>query len=74
VEGPGYVNVDAAVARAFPIRDDIKLNFRAESFNLANHPNFYSPNPSSYFGTGSFGKLSQAYDQREEQFSVKLLF
>jgi hypothetical protein len=74
VEGPGYVNVDAAIARSFPIRDDIKLNFRAESFNLANHPNFYNPNPSSYFGTGSFGKLSQAYDQREEQFSVKLLF
>jgi len=74
VEGPGYVDADAAIMRSFPIRNEIKLNFRAESFNLANHPNFYNPNPSSYFGTGSFGKLSQAYDQREEQFSLKLLF
>jgi hypothetical protein len=75
VEGPGFVNVDASVAREISIGDGLSLHLRADSFNLANHPNFYNPNPGTdTFGSGSFGKLSQAYDQREEQFSLKLIF
>jgi hypothetical protein len=74
IEGPGYVDVDAAVARVFPVREGITIHFRAEGFNLANHPNFYDPSPSSYYGTGSFGKISQANPQRQLQFSLKLLF
>lgn len=72
VEGPGFVNADAAIARVFPIGNDLKLNLRAESFNLANHPNFY--NPTASFVSGSYGKIANAYDQREEQFSLKLIF
>jgi hypothetical protein len=74
VEGPGYVEVDAAIEREFAVHEGLNLHFRAESFNLANHPNFYDPSPSSYYGTGSFGKISQANAQRQLQFSVKLLF
>jgi hypothetical protein len=74
IEGPSYAEADVALARTFPIREISNLQFRAESFNLANHPNFYNPNPSSYYGTGSFGKISQAYAQRQLQFSLKLLF
>ncbi len=75
VEGPGYTNADASVARAFAVGEKFGLHFRFDSFNLANHPNFYNPNPGTdTYGSGSFGKLSQAYDQREEQFSLKLIF
>ena len=74
IEGPSYVDTDVAVSRTFPLREIANLQFRAESFNLANHPNFYDPNPSSYYATGSFGKISQAYAQRQLQFSLKLLF
>jgi hypothetical protein len=70
--GPGYTDLDTALARVFPIHDGISLHFRAEAFNLANHPNFY--NPTGTFGSGTFGKLSQAYDPRQLQFSLKLLF
>jgi hypothetical protein len=74
IEGPGYTDIDAAVARTFTLRESINLHFRAEGFNLANHPNFYNPSPSSYYGTTSFGKISQANAQRQLQFSLKLLF
>jgi hypothetical protein len=75
IEGPGYTEADVALARAFPIHQNVALHFRAESFNIANHPNFYNPNPSTdTFGSGSFGKISQAFDPRQLQFSLKLLF
>jgi len=72
VQGPGFVEADAAVGRTFAIHEQVKLQFRAEAFNLANHPNFY--NPTGTFGSGTFGKLSQAYDPRQLQFALKLLF
>jgi outer membrane receptor protein involved in Fe transport len=34
---------DFAVHRDFPIRESLKLQFRAELFNLLNHPNFGPP-------------------------------
>jgi len=72
ITGPGYVDVDAALARTFPVHKAVNLQLRAEGFNLANHPNFY--NPTGAFGSGTFGKLSQAYDPRQLQFALKLLF
>ena len=34
------VHVDLAVRREFPIYENLKLQFRAEAFNIFNHPNF----------------------------------
>ena len=38
--GPGLTNIDASVARTFRIMEKLKLRFRAEVFNLANHSNY----------------------------------
>jgi hypothetical protein len=38
--GPGLSNLDATLARTFRLREKLGLTFRAEFFNLANHPNF----------------------------------
>ena len=38
--GPGLSNIDATVARTFRIREKLKLQFRVEVFNLANHSNY----------------------------------
>jgi hypothetical protein len=32
--------MDLAVRREFPIYENLKLQFRAEAFNIFNHPNF----------------------------------
>ena len=39
----GVTQVDFAVHRDFPIHDALKLQFRAEMFNVLNHPNFGPP-------------------------------
>ncbi len=52
--GPNMKDLDAGLFRNFPIRERYKIQFRAESFNLFNHPNFNNPNASvsaSTFGT-----------------------
>jgi outer membrane receptor protein involved in Fe transport len=42
--GPGYVETDLGVMKATRITERVSLQFRAELFNLFNHPNFSFPN------------------------------
>lgn len=43
LRGIGATQWDFAVHRDFPIHESLKLQFRAEIFNLLNHPNFGQP-------------------------------
>jgi len=49
----GATQWDFAVHRDFPIRESLKLQFRAEMFNVLNHPNFGPP--SGFFISPAFG-------------------
>ena len=42
--GPGYSNVDFSVTKNTQLRERLNLQFRAEFFNIFNHPNFALPN------------------------------
>jgi hypothetical protein len=44
VIGPGLVDLDFSLFKNIPIRETLKAQFRAEFFNIINHPNFQSPN------------------------------
>jgi hypothetical protein len=48
--GPGQVNFDASLLKTTRIHEDQVLQFRAEFFNLFNHPQFSGLNPAG--GTG----------------------
>jgi hypothetical protein len=41
--GPGLVSFDLSLAKTFKIVEKLNAQFRAEAFNLANHPNFGMP-------------------------------
>jgi len=41
--GPGYVNFDMAFSKTTAITERVKLEFRAEFFNIFNHANFANP-------------------------------
>lgn len=41
--GPGYKNFDFSIFKRTPLTEGVALEFRAEFFNVLNHPNFSSP-------------------------------
>jgi hypothetical protein len=43
LRGFGATQLDFAVHREFPIHESLNLQFRAEAFNIVNHPNFGQP-------------------------------
>jgi hypothetical protein len=71
----GIHNVDLNLYKSFVPKEGMKLEVRAEMFNLANHPRFGVPNPS--VGDSEFGTvLSDAGGQlpRYYQFGVRFEF
>jgi hypothetical protein len=70
--GPKFVNIDFSLARNFDIRENMRLQFRVEAFNLANHPNFNYPNSTQ--NSPSFGHIASAADPRQIQLGLKLVF
>jgi len=57
VRQPGFWALNTALQRSFPIKDQINLIFRAEAFNIFNHPNLGFPNTS--LSSSTFGQLEQ---------------
>ena len=79
MQGPDFVNTDFSVVKNTKITERFNLQFRAEFFDIFNHPNFGNPNntatatsfgqiTSTRFPAGDFGSA------REIQFALKLTF
>ena len=75
LRGPGLVNFDWSLFKNFTITDNLKLQFRWETFNTLNHPNFGNPNTSYVVGATNFGNITgTATNMRQQQFGLKFLF
>jgi hypothetical protein len=86
VRGFGATQLNLAARREFHLHDTLALQFRAESFNILNHPNFGYIDPTytdATFGQAtqmlnqSLGTVASQYQQggpRSMQFALKFLF
>ncbi|HZD46098.1 MAG TPA: hypothetical protein VE109_08450, partial [Acidobacteriaceae bacterium] len=86
--GPPLRKFDFSAFKGFQISDRISMQFRAEFFNILNHPNFNAPNfggngvtaigGSGNFTNAAFGQIGSTrdapYDPRQIQFALKLYY
>jgi Carboxypeptidase regulatory-like domain len=74
VTGPGFVNTDFSIIKQFALpREGMGLNFRAEFFNLFNHPQFGLP--IGDISSPGFGSVNSTVNNpRLVQFGLKLTF
>jgi hypothetical protein len=81
--GPSFFSIDPSAFKEFPIREGIKLQFRAEIFNVLNWTNY--ANPTVTFNSGSFGTITNTRngsgapglgfgEPRNVQLALKLLW
>jgi len=79
VVGPGIATVDFSLTKLTQLGERLKMDFRAEFFNLLNRANFGLPN-AQVFSTnlepsGTAGRItSTTTTSRQIQFALKLLF
>jgi hypothetical protein len=87
IQGFGLTQVDLSLGRKIPITDRVSVQFRADAFNVFNHPNFL--NPTGIFqlgatnlrsqqmlnqGLGGLNPLFQEGGPRSLQLSLTLIF
>jgi hypothetical protein len=80
--GPGFVNTDVVFQKTQTLHEQFKLIFRAESYNLFNHPNMASPPAGSLsIASSTFGVSQSQVGQndgttgaRQIQASLKVAF
>lgn len=87
--GPRFVDLDFGILKDTTIRENIRLQFRAEFFNILNHTNYALPIATLFAGggstpnglasyTGRVGDAGQIINMagtpRQIQFALKLIF
>jgi len=64
IRGPKDVAFNTALYKTFPIKDRVNFQFRAEAFNIANHPNFQGVNTGIGPNDPNVGQVNNPADQR----------
>jgi hypothetical protein len=68
-------DIDTALMKTFVLTERFGMTFRAEGFNLINHPNYYGPlNRWASANPDDFSTYQFARDPRQLQFALKLVF
>jgi hypothetical protein len=81
--GPGYGTWDASLFKNFTLTERVKLQFRAEGFNILNHPQYVNPNTdlggingSGLPANSNFGLINatRQFSERQIQFAFRFTF
>lgn len=77
LRGPDLVDFDFVLQKNFKIRESQQVEFRAEFFNLLNHPNFGLPGGGSQIAVdvpGGASITNTSTDNRQIEFALKYTF
>lgn len=71
--GPGWWNLDFSAAKDTHLVESLNMQFRAEFFNVFNHPTFGTPGGT--LGSSNFGLIGSTQSaEREMQFGLRFMF
>jgi Carboxypeptidase regulatory-like domain len=71
--GPGFKNFNLSLLKNLHLSEGVRLQLRAEAFNVLNHPNFQVP--VFFLDRADVGQVTSTSNEgRELQFAIKLLF
>ncbi len=71
-QGPGFTDWDFSLFKNIRVTESKEFQFRAEFFNILNHPNFH--NPDSDINSQTFNQILEAQPARLIQFALKFVF
>jgi hypothetical protein len=81
LRGPRYQDWDTSLDKNWTFKDNMRAQFRFETYNTFNHPNFYSPSGTGYTGCdpnanpascpSSFGQITNTFPSRNVQLAGK---
>ena len=78
IRGPGRDNWNMSLLKNFAITERFRLQFRADAFNMWNHTQFKGDSNnggiSTNLGSSNFGAITNAFDARQFQLALKLMF
>jgi hypothetical protein len=70
--GPAFKDVDLSLVKTTTVTERVKVEFRADAFNLFNRLNLY--NPIGDLSSPQFGQSTASFDPREIQLALKVTF
>src|SRR5262249_39043592 len=71
IRGPGLIDFDFSINKHTQLyKDKISSEFRAEFYNILNHPNLLGV--STALGSGTYGRVISALDPRIMEFGFKV--
>ncbi len=81
LRGPSFFNTDISASKNTKVNEQLSVQFRAELFNIFNHPNFALPNNNVFSASGainaSAGRITASNyggQPRQIQFGLKFMF
>jgi len=72
LRNPGAFSFDTVMSRWQPIRERMRLQFRAEFYNILNHPN--TGTPSNSITSSTFGQITTKNSNRTITMALRLAF
>ena len=74
IDGPRYFNINAALLKNIRFGETLRVQLRAEAFNLLNNVNFVQNTQFANINSTSFGQITGEYGPRQMQFALRFEF
>lgn len=74
IDGPKYFNINASLLKNIRFTESMRLQLRAEAFNLLNNTNFQNNTQFANINSVTFGQITSAAAARQMQFAARFEF